>query len=95
MRIIKENVSILLNVNEQNDEKTLKDLGIENGADIYLSTAEEDVIIIQNFFIYTSKNKNNEKNEEGFEDENLKTIFVDSDDNAVCQYGIIFFLLIL
>lgn len=43
LRIIKENVSILLNVKEQNDEKTLKDLGIENGADIYLSTAEDDV----------------------------------------------------
>lgn len=47
LRVMQEEASVLLNVNLENDLKTLKELKLSNGSDIIVNIEEGDV-----FFIY-------------------------------------------
>lgn len=45
LRVMQEEASVLLNVNSENDLKTLKELKLSNGSDIIVNIEEGDVFI--------------------------------------------------
>jgi len=49
LRVLQEDASVLLNVNQENDHKTLKELKLSNGSDIMVNVEEGDVF---NFYYY-------------------------------------------
>ena len=50
LRVMQEEASVLLNVNLENDLKTLKELKLSNGSDIIVNIEEGDVFFFFFFF---------------------------------------------